>query len=271
MLNMDIRDDSVHLRLPHVPRRRRCAHLLHPCRRSPVVIPASSPALPEDPGRGRGPITIIVPTMLARLVREPSLATTDLSALKLLTYGASPMPEALLREAMAKLPGVRFLQSYGMTELSPVATVLTPEYHVFEGPKAGKAASAGQPAFNADVVVLGPDDAPVPTGQIGEICVRGPMVMQGYWQKPELTAEALRGGYMHTGDVGYFDEDGFIVDRLKDMIVSAAKTCTPRRWKTRSTAIPRCRNAVIGIPSDQWGSGARGGGTKAGRRFPRPT
>jgi long-chain acyl-CoA synthetase len=129
-------------------------------------------------------ITIIVPTMLARLVREPALSTTDLSALKLLTYGASPMPEALLREAMAKLPGVRFLQSYGMTELSPVATVLTPEYHAFEGPKAGKTASAGQPAYNADVVVLGPDDSPVPRGRSGRFASAAPWSCRAIGSSP---------------------------------------------------------------------------------------
>ena len=104
--------------------------------------------------------------------------------------------------------------------------------------------------------MLGPDDAPVPTGQIGEICVRGPMVMQGYWQQPELTAEALRGGYMHTGDAGYFDEDGFlfIVDRLKDMIVSGGENVYSAEVEDALYSHPAVQEcAVIGIPSDQWG------------------
>ena len=259
MLNMDIRDDSVHLHVSpmfHVAGGARIFSTTLAGGRH-VVIPRFEPGPFLKTLEAEGvTVTIIVPTMLARLVREPALSTTDLSALKLLTYGASPMPEALLREAMAKLPGVRFLQSYGMTELSPVATVLTPEYHVFEGPKAGKTASAGQPAYNADVVVLGPDDTPVPPGQIGEICVRGPMVMQGYWQQPELTAEALRGGYMHTGDAGYFDEDGFlfIVDRLKDMIVSGGENVYSAEVEDALYSHPAVQEcAVIGIPSEQWG------------------
>jgi len=259
MINMDIREDSVHLHVSpmfHVAGGARIFSTTLAGGRH-VVIPRFEPKpFLQTLEREGVTITIIVPTMLARLVREPALADTDLSALKLLTYGASPMPEALLRDAMAKLPGVRFLQSYGMTELSPVATVLTPDYHVFEGPKAGKTASAGQPAYNADVVVLGEDGQPLPPGQIGEICVRGPMVMQGYWKQPELTADALRGGYMHTGDAGYFDEDGFlfIVDRLKDMIVSGGENVYSAEVEDALYSHPAVQEcAVIGIPSEQWG------------------
>jgi long-chain acyl-CoA synthetase len=206
--------------------------------------------------RERVTITIIVPTMLARLVEYDGLERFDLSSLRLLSYGASPMPEALLRRAKERLPGIRFLQSYGMTELSPVATVLPPEYHVFEGPDAGYTASAGQPVYNADLMILGDDERSVPTGGIGEVCVRGPMVMKGYWNLPELTADTLRGGWMHTGDAGYLDERGFlfIVDRVKDMIVSGGENVYSAEVEDAIYLHPDVAEcAVVGVPSERWG------------------
>jgi long-chain acyl-CoA synthetase len=166
------------------------------------------------------------------------------------------MPEALLRRTMERLPGVGFLQSYGMTELSPVATMLTPRYHVFEGADAGRVGSAGQAVFNADVAIVDEHDRPLPAGQVGEVCVRGPMVMQGYWHQPELTAEVLRGGWMHTGDAGYLDADGFLflVDRVKDMIISGGENVYSAAVENvihRFPGVHEC--AVIGIPSDRWG------------------
>ena len=166
------------------------------------------------------------------------------------------MPEAVLREALERMPGIRLLQSYGMTELSPVATVLTPEYHTFEGPNAGRTASAGRPVYNADVMIAGEDGEPLPGGAIGEVCVRGPMVMKGYWNLPELTAETLRGGWMHTGDAGYLDADGFlfVVDRLKDMIVSGGENVYSAEVEDAIYLHPDVAEcAVIGVPDEQWG------------------
>ena len=143
-----------------------------------------------------------------------------------------------------------------MTELSPVATCLPPRYHVFEGPDAGRIRSAGQAVYNADVAVMDPDDRPLPPGQVGEICVRGPMVMQGYWKQPELTAETLRGGWMHTGDAGYLDEEGFVflVDRVKDMIISGGENVYSAAVENVIYQFPGVHEcAVIGVPSTQWG------------------
>jgi len=154
------------------------------------------------------------------------------------------------------LPGIRFLQSYGMTELSPVATVLMPEHHTFDGPDAGYTASAGQPVYNADLQIQDEAGRPLPAGEVGEVCVRGPMVMKGYWQQAELTAEALRGGWMHTGDGGYLDDRGFlfIVDRLKDMIVTGGENVYSAEVEDALYAHPGVAEcAVIGIPSEQWG------------------
>jgi long-chain acyl-CoA synthetase len=206
--------------------------------------------------RFRVTVTVVVPTVLNRLIDHPDLQRYDLSSLQLLSYGASPMPEAVLKRAMQRLPGIAFLQSYGMTELSPVATMLMPRYHTFDGPDAGYTRSAGQAVFNADIVVLDADDRALPTGAIGEICVRGPMVMQGYWRQPELTAQALRGGWMHTGDAGYIDSRGFVflVDRVKDMIVTGGENVYSAEVENviyQHPAVHEC--AVIGVPSDAWG------------------
>lgn len=259
MLNMDIRAGTVHLHVSPM------FHVAGGARVFSVSLAGGThvvlPRFEIDPflatiERERVNITVVVPTMLNRLVQHPDLGRYDLSSLQLLSYGASPMPAALLRRAMDCFPGIRFLQSYGMTELSPVATVLTPEYHVFEGPNAGYVASAGQPVYNADVRILDPDDRPLPTGSIGEVCVRGPMVMRGYWNQPELTAEALRNGWMHTGDAGYMDERGFlfIVDRIKDMIVSGGENVYSAEVEDVLYAHPAVAEcAVIGIPSETWG------------------
>jgi long-chain acyl-CoA synthetase len=201
-------------------------------------------------------VTVVVPTALNTLLKHSKFDDYDLSSLELLSYGASPMPESLLREAMRRLPGVRFLQSYGMTELSPVATMLEPEFHTFEGPNAGKIRSAGRAVFNADVAIMDAEDHPVETGEVGEICVRGPMVMQGYWRQPELTRDVLRGGWMHTGDAGYLDADGFLflVDRIKDMIITGGENVYSAAVENviyLYAGVHEC--AVIGIPSEQWG------------------
>jgi long-chain acyl-CoA synthetase len=259
LVNLGIREESVHL---HV------SPLFHVAGGSRVftttvaggthaVIPRFEPDLFLRSIEEFGvTVTVVVPTMLNALLQHPDFDRYDLSSLQLLTYGASPMPEELLRQAMQRLPDVGFLQSYGMTELSPVATCLPPRYHVFEGPDAGKIRSAGQAVFNADVAVLDVNDQPLPTGAIGEICVRGPMVMQGYWGQPELTAETLRNGWMHTGDAGYLDEDGFLflVDRVKDMIISGGENVYSAAVENVIYQFPGIHEcAVIGIPSEQWG------------------
>jgi long-chain acyl-CoA synthetase len=222
-----------------------------------AVIPRFEPELfLAAVERFRVTVTVVVPAMLNALLEYPHLERYDLSSLQLLTYGASPMPETLLRRTMQRLPGIEFLQSYGMTELSPVATMLGPRYHVFDGPDAGRVRSAGQAVFNADVAVMDDQERPLPAGQVGEVCVRGPMVMQGYWRQPELTAEALRGGWMHTGDAGYLDDDGFLflVDRVKDMIISGGENVYSAAVENVIHQFPGVHEcAVIGVPSERWG------------------
>ncbi len=197
-----------------------------------------------------------VPTMFRMMLDEPSLRTTDLSSLRYVSYGSAAMPEPLLREFMAALPGARLLQSYGMTELSPVVTILGWRDHLPEAAASGRLRSAGRPAMFAEVAVVDPQDQPVPSSTHGEIVARGPMVMQGYWNRPDLTAEALRGGWMHTGDIGYFDEAGYlyVVDRLKDMIITGGENVWSQEVENALASHPAVAQcAVIGKPDPHWG------------------
>jgi long-chain acyl-CoA synthetase len=189
--------------------------------------------------------------MLNRLLNCPEFEGTDVSSLTHCVYGASIMPEAVLRRALAAMPKVRFSQSYGMTELSPSATYLAPKYHVLEGPNAGRIKSIGRALVTAEIRIADPEDHEVPRGKIGEIQVRGPMVMQGYWGQPELSAQTLRGGWMHTGDAGYMDDEGFIylVDRIKDMIITGGENVYCGEVEHALHEHPAVREcAVIGLP-----------------------
>lgn len=197
-----------------------------------------------------------VPTMFRMLLDEPALRTADLSSLRYVSYGSAAMPEPLLREFMAALPQARLLQSYGMTELSPVVTILGWRDHLPDAAAGGRLRSAGRPAMLAEVAVVDGEDQPVLAGTHGEVIARGPMVMQGYWNRPDLTAEVLRGGWMHTGDIGYFDEAGYlyVVDRLKDMIITGGENVWSQEVENALAAHPAVAQcAVIGRPDPHWG------------------
>ena len=199
---------------------------------------------------------LLVPTMIQMVVDHPSLKDHDTSTLADVVYGASPISEGLMNRALAALPSARFTQAYGMTELSPCATFLAPWYHTAEGRSAGKIRSAGRAASACEVRITDPEDRELPRGTVGEVCVRGPGVMQGYWNKPELSAQALRGGWMHTGDAAYMDEDGFvfIVDRVKDMIVTGGENVYSVEVESAlSQHVAVAAASVIGIPDDMWG------------------
>jgi long-chain acyl-CoA synthetase len=218
-----------------------------------VVIPRFAAATVLEAVATHG-ITVfsVVPTMLSMLLRAPELETCDLSSLKLITYGAAPMPEVVIDEAVRRLPLVDFAQAYGMTELSPACTYLEPHHHRDERLRR----SAGRAAPGCEIRIVNADDRELPRGAIGEIVVAGPVVMKGYWRQPELTAQALRGGFMHTGDLGIMDDDGFVyvVDRLKDMIVTGGEnvyTIEVEDAILTHPAVATC--AVIGIPDALWG------------------
>jgi len=222
------------------------------------IVPAFNPEQVLDVlERDRVSHVLLVPTMIQMLVDHPAMKKPrDLSALKMIVYGASPIAEAVLERAMAALPGVGFAQAYGMTELSPVATIHPPWYHTAEARHLGKLRAAGRATYCAEVRIVDTQDHEVPRGTVGEVVVRGPHVMQGYWNKPELTAAALRDGWMHTGDGAWMDDDGFIfiADRLKDMIISGGENVYSAEVENalaQHPAVAAC--AVIGVPSEQWG------------------
>lgn len=199
---------------------------------------------------------LLVPTMIHMTVTHPKLAATDLSSVQRLLYGASPIPEALLIQAMRALPRCRFVQAYGQTELSPVATILPYDYHTLDGPRSGKLASAGRAAICNEIEIVDPNGIEVPRGAVGEVRVRGPNTMLGYWNKPKETAAALRDGWVYTGDAARMDEEGFvyIVDRLKDMIVSGGENVYSAEVENavaKHASVSQC--AVIGVPDDKWG------------------
>ncbi|SEH13880.1 Acyl-CoA synthetase (AMP-forming)/AMP-acid ligase II [Sphingopyxis sp. YR583] len=206
--------------------------------------------------RARVTHATFVPTMFRAMLDEPSLATSDLGSLRMISYGSAPMPEPLLDEMMAALPQLRFLQSYGMTELSPVATILGWRDHLAEARGSGRLRSAGRPVLSCEVIAADPEGRPLPPGETGEILVRGPNVMLGYWDRPEATAEALRDGWMHSGDAGYLDDEGylFIVDRLKDMIISGGENIYSQEVENILAAHPAVAEcAVFGRPHPHWG------------------
>jgi len=206
--------------------------------------------------RERATNLMAIPAMLQMLVDDPRTAQADLSSVRFVGYGASPITEALLERAFAAFPQAEFAQGYGMTELSAGVSYLTRHYHSPEGRKLGKLASAGQALAGIDLRVCDGEGHEVPRGTVGELTVRSPCVMQGYWNLPEQTAAALHGGWMHTGDAARMDADGFvfIVDRYKDMIVSGGENIYCAEVEGALARHPGvAAAAVIGVPDPRWG------------------
>jgi len=195
---------------------------------------------------------LLVPTMIQMMVDAPGAGDVDVSSVRHIIYGASPMPEALLGRARALFSEATFLQAYGMSELAPVATVLLMADH----DDAVHRASAGRAAPHTEVRVVDENDVEVPRGTVGEIVVRGGATMIGYWNRPDETADAIRGGWMHTGDGGYMDAESyvFVVDRIKDMIITGGENVYSVEVEnviSKHPSIATC--AVIGLPDDVWG------------------
>ncbi len=202
--------------------------------------------------------TFLVPTMIYVLLDSPARQGADLSSLQLVIYGASPMSPARLVEGM-KVFGPVFMQLYAQSEAPNTVTVLhqhehDPEHH----PE--RLASCGTPCAGVQVRLLDDDGREVPDGEVGEICVRGPLVMQGYWNKPDETAQAFRHGWLYTGDMARRDADGYlyIVDRSKDMIISGGFNVYPREVEDVLSQHPAVSAAaVVGVPDPKWGEAVR--------------
>lgn len=198
----------------------------------------------------------LVPTMINMFLNHPRFREFDLSSLKRIYFGAAPMADGLLRQALTAMPNVKFQQAWGMTELSPIATTMDARFSALEGPNAGRLRSCGQAVPSVEVRIVDPSGQEAPRGAVGEVIVRGPTVMQGYWNQPEATAAALRGGWMHSGDAGKMDEEGFvyIVDRLKDMIVTGGENVYSAEVENVISLMPEVAEvAVIGVPHEVWG------------------
>jgi fatty-acyl-CoA synthase len=198
----------------------------------------------------------MVPTMMYDLLDHPRTRRSDLSSLELIRYGASPMAPARIEEALDVF-GPILVQGYGQTEAPNTISVLLPSDHVTGSPRLG---SVGMPFAGLQLAVLDDDGNEVPAGQPGEICVRGPLVMDGYWKRPDETEDAFRFGWLHTGDIGYLDADGylFLIDRKKDMIISGGFNVYSREVEDVIASHPDVAMvAVIGVPDDRWGEAVK--------------
>jgi acyl-CoA synthetase (AMP-forming)/AMP-acid ligase II len=221
-----------------------------------VIVPMFDPVAVMDAcERHRVTETVLIPIMIQMLVDHPELASRDLSSLRTMLYGGSPIPLAVLDRARKALPGVGFVQAYGQTELSPLATLLGAAEHE-DADRPDRLRSGGRAAPCTEVRIADAEDREVPRGEMGEILVRGGNVMLGYWRRPEETAAALRGGWMHTGDLGRMDADGYVyvLDRLKDMIITGGENVYSTEVENAVASHPAVANcAVIGVPDERWG------------------
>ena len=225
-----------------------------------VFIPAFDPAavvtaLADE----RCTITLLVPTMISMVLAGGHLDNADLDALRLVIYGASPMPGELQRQAAAGF-GCGMAQAYGMTEASPLVSWLDEETHARgaagEEPHAGRLRSAGSAVMGVRTEVRRDDGTLTNPGEPGEIFVQGPNIMIGYWNRDEETAHALVDGWYRSGDVAYVDDDGYlyVVDRAKDMIISGGENIYTSEVENAVYAHPAVAEAaVFGIPHDEWG------------------
>jgi acyl-CoA synthetase (AMP-forming)/AMP-acid ligase II len=198
----------------------------------------------------------LAPTMVAMLLDHPDLARRDHSSLRLVHYGSAPMPVPLLRRAIATFGSI-FVQLYGMTECV-LGTVLKAHQHVPDGDadQVRRLSSAGQPYLGVEVRIADDSGAACAACVPGEVLLRGPALMSGYWNRSESTVGALRGGWMHTGDIGYLDDASFlfVVDRKKDMIISGGENIYSREVEEALLAHPSVAEAaVVGVPDPAWG------------------
>jgi long-chain acyl-CoA synthetase len=197
------------------------------------------------------------PIMVRRVAGDPALAGADLSALKTVIYGGAPMYLPDLEDALATF-GPRLAQIYGQGETPMTITGLSVADHAErEHPRwQARMQSVGVPRTDVEVRVVDVDDRELPAGEAGEVVVRGPVVMAGYWEQPEESAETLRGGWLHTGDIGSFDEEGYLTlhDRSKDLIISGGMNIYPREVEEALMTHPGVRAvAVVGRPDPEWG------------------
>ena len=210
---------------------------------------------------------MMVPTMLKQLMDHPEFGEHDLSSLKVITYGAAPMPLEVIKRALDVFPGVSFINAFGQTETASTITTLGPEDHIISGTeeerekKLRRLASIGKPMSDVEMRIVDEDGRELPVGQVGEIVARGPRVMTGYWKDEEKTEKTIdKDGWIHTGDMGYMDEDGYfyLAGRAMDMIIRGGENISPEEVEAVLRTHPKVEEAaVIGIPDEEWGEQPR--------------
>lgn len=219
-----------------------------------VVLPAFDPAGALDLIEGEGcTMTLGVPTMLSAIAEEQIARPRKTDTLALIAHGGSPIASQLLRRVHEAIPSAELVEIYGATELSPIATIARGEEALFDSELIK---SCGAPIAGVSIEILAEDGSPQPVGTVGEVVVRGPTVMQGYWNKPEQTADVLRDGGYWTGDLGYMNGAGavFLVDRSKDMIVSGGENVYSTEVEEVLYKHPAVLEAaVFGVPDEKWG------------------
>jgi len=206
---------------------------------------------------------MMVPTMLKQLIDHPDFSKHDLSSLKVITYGAAPMPLEVIKKAMDVFPGVSFINAFGQTETASTITTLGPQDHVISGTeeekekKLKRLTSIGKPMPDVEMKIVDEDGTMLSAGEVGEIVARGPRVMSGYWKDEEKTEKTLdKEGWVHTGDMGYVDEDGYfyLAGRATDMIIRAGENISPEEVENAIRTLTKIDDvAVIGVPDEEWG------------------
>lgn len=201
-------------------------------------------------------LMLVVPAVILFLIQQPDIRDRDLSSIRSVIYGASPISDEVLTTAQ-DIFGCDFVQVYGLTETTGAATSLPPEDHL----KGGKLLrSCGKANPGVEIQIVDDNDKPLPSGEVGEICLKGAHIMKGYWNKAEATKEAVVDGWFHTGDAGFFDEDGYLYihDRVKDMIVSGGENIYPAEVENGLFSHPAIADvAVIGVPDEKWGEAVK--------------
>lgn len=207
---------------------------------------------------------MLVPTMLKMIIDEPDFSKYNLKSLKVITYGAAPMPFEVIKKAIEKLPGVNFINAFGQTETASTITTLGPEDHIIEGTEEERdkklkrlTSSIGKPLPDVEVKIVDEEGNPLPVLEVGEIMARGPRVMTGYWHDEEKTSKVItKDGWLRTSDKGWMDEDGYIylAGRSDDMIIRGGENISPEEVENVLQSHPIVEEAaVIGVPDPEWG------------------
>ena len=222
-----------------------------------IFLPEFTPAgFLETLERERATHSMLVPTLLSMVLDEVAKGGHDLSSLRTIISGGAPLPEEPVREAQRLLPHIVVSQAYGQTEFAPYIACMQPEMVDLDGATAGRLRSVGRAGYSVEVIIADDNGVEVPRDTVGQVLVRGPNMMTGYWRKPEETAATIRAGWVHTGDGGYMDADGFLylVDRIKDMIVTGGENVYSSEVENALASHPAVAQcAVFGIPDPRWG------------------